>query len=413
MNKTSALLAMQFCSLLNDFTLKQMVLLMLVGSGGQPVGLDRDWQGIAIAVFAAPFLIFAGWAGRVSDHLPRQRVIAVTKMVEVVIMSVAMLVLMLTPTYRMIGLLAVLFAMAAQSTFLTPAKYAIIIDLVGHDRVARVNGLMQMTGYTAMIFGSVLGGFLVTSFAEQPVVIGGCLISVAIFGWVASVLIPKSHAASSAVLQPVANPWKRIMSDRLLGDTFLVLAFVWLIAGLYQPLINVVGKQQLGWSDLKTSLLLSMIAVGIACGCGVAGWIHSEVLRRRVMLSAAWGLVATQLVCGLTPSIQTYVPTGAIFAAMWVSGFLTGLIVLPLHVMIQARSSATDRGQNVAAQHWLTYAAVLVSGLVYLALGWIGEQLSLEPNEMFLLVAAGAVSGVVMLRPREDRWLVWRPWVGY
>ena len=408
MNRTFALLATQFLSLLNDFTLKQMVLLKLVSAGDSANGMGRDWQGIAIAVFAAPFLIFAAHAGRVSDHLPHHRVIVRAKIAEVLVMVAALFVLLLPPPYQMAGLLLVLFAMATQSTYLTPAKYSIILDLVGNDRISRVNGLMQFIGYSAMIAGAVLGGFLITRFRDQPLAMGGCLIGIAIAGWVTSRMIPKSSVSERAISQSSVKPWKRIFGDRLMGDTFLVFAFVWLIAGLYQPLINVIGKQQLAWSDLQTSLLLSMIAVGIACGCGVAGWIRSEAVRRRVLWSAAWGLVATQLACGLTPAVQTSVPTVIIFAAMWTTGFLTGLIVLPLHVMIQTRSSAAHRGRNIAAQHWLTYAAVLISGLAYQLLVWIGAMLELTPNGLFLLVAAGSVSGVLMLWPNEERWLARR-----
>ena len=410
MDKTFALLATQFLSLLNDFTLKQIVLLMLVGGGGEiggsEIGVGRDWQGIAIAVFAAPFLIFAGHAGRVSDRLPRYRVIVRSKVAEVLVMTAALAALLLPQHYQMAGMLIALFAMATQSTYLTPAKYSIILDLVGQDRMARVNGMMQLTSYSAMIVGAVLGGFLMTFFSDQPVAMGGCLIVIAIAGWITSRMIPKSGVAEHTMLQTAANPWKRIFADRLMGDTFITFTFVWLIAGLYQPLINLVGKQQLGWSDLKTSLLLSMIAVGIACGCGVAGWITTDAISRRIMWCAAWGLVATQLVCGLSTSIETNVSTAAFFAAMWTTGFLTGLIVLPLHVMIQTRSSAAERGRNVAAQHWLIYAAVLVSGVIYQALGWFSSMLDLTPNGMFLLIAIGSSCGVVMLWPSEDRWLV-------
>ena len=108
------LLATQFLSLCNDHAFKQMVLLMMLDRSVQIPMIGGDFQGVAIALFAAPFLLLAGPAGRTADSYPRRLVIVWSKYVEGAIMlllSIALYTFDSVPLWILLGLL---MAMAAQ-----------------------------------------------------------------------------------------------------------------------------------------------------------------------------------------------------------------------------------------------------------------------------------------------------------
>jgi hypothetical protein len=101
------LLATQFLSLCNDHAFKQMVLLMMLDRSVQIPMIGGDLQGVAIALFAAPFLLLAGPAGRTADSYPRRLVIVWSKYVEGAIMlllSIALYTFDSVPLWILLGL---------------------------------------------------------------------------------------------------------------------------------------------------------------------------------------------------------------------------------------------------------------------------------------------------------------------
>ena len=56
------------------------------------------------------------------------------------------------------GLLTVLCLMGFQSTFFGPAKYGILPELFRETDLPRANGIIIMTSFLAIIFGTVSAG---------------------------------------------------------------------------------------------------------------------------------------------------------------------------------------------------------------------------------------------------------------
>ena len=110
---TNGLLATQFWSLYNDHALKQIVLLSILQRSDEISILGGDLQGVAIAVFAAPFLLLAGPAGRAADRYPRRSVILWAKYIEIAIMVCVGIVFFQADTVSVWAMLGLLVAMAS------------------------------------------------------------------------------------------------------------------------------------------------------------------------------------------------------------------------------------------------------------------------------------------------------------
>src|SRR2546423_2228879 len=123
----------QFLEAANDNLFKMVVSLFAVqGDGG-------DWLWLAGMLFAAPYLLFSGYAGTLADTLPKRSVMIGCKVAEVAITVGA--VAALAHGSRTGALLLVLFLMASHSAFFSPSKYGSVLEIVRPEQLARATSI--------------------------------------------------------------------------------------------------------------------------------------------------------------------------------------------------------------------------------------------------------------------------------
>src|SRR5262249_39205888 len=136
-----AFLWTQFLGAFNDNVYK-----MIVSVGAVELVADRLLAGrylaLAGAVFVVPFLVFAGYAGQIADRFSKSLVLKITKAFEIVIMIAGMAAL---TAHSVNALLVVLFLLAVQANFFSPAKYGILPEMVDEAQISRANGLLELS----------------------------------------------------------------------------------------------------------------------------------------------------------------------------------------------------------------------------------------------------------------------------
>ena len=131
-SRFEAFLWTQFLGAFNDNVYKMIVSIMAVRVAGAATG--SRYLAIAGAVFVIPFLLFAGYAGQLADRYSKTRVLQVTKAFEPVAMVMGIVALM---SGRIDLLLVVLFLLATQANFFSPAKYGILPEMVTEADLSR------------------------------------------------------------------------------------------------------------------------------------------------------------------------------------------------------------------------------------------------------------------------------------
>ena len=107
---------------------------------------------------------------------------------------------------RLEWMLVVLFLIATQSAFFSPAKYGIVPEIVPERALSRANGLLEMSTFAAIVLGSAAGTALYALWDERLPTIGLALTAVAVVGAAVSVGIPRVSPARDAA--PLRwNPW--------------------------------------------------------------------------------------------------------------------------------------------------------------------------------------------------------------
>src|SRR5262249_54853849 len=146
-------------------------------------------------------------AGEIADLYSKRTVLIVTKSLEIAATTLALVAFVVG---RLALLDAVLFLIALQATFFSPAKYGILPEMLPERDLSRANGVVEMSTFVAIVVGVAAGGWMFDEFRDRLWLIGIAVIAVAVIGTVASLRIPHVPAASSG-RRVVLNPWREIV----------------------------------------------------------------------------------------------------------------------------------------------------------------------------------------------------------
>lgn len=371
-----AFVATQFLGAFNDNLYKQFVLLLFVAvpaAGGTSV----DLQSLALVLFSLPFILFSGLGGFLSDRHRKWSVILACKAAEVVIMTAALVVFMrysavgLSPLV-VAGLSILLFLMGTHSAFFGPSKYGALPEFFALRNLPAVNGVVLMTTFLAIIFGSVIPGLVLDRWRNQLGVAGAMCVAVAVLGVGTALLLRRLPARQPGLpfswdmLFVPRDIWRLLQTDRPLRRALAASTVFWLAAAIVQPSVNALGKLQLGEDNSRTSFLVMIISVGIAAGSVVAGVLGGTRFKSHVPTAGAWGMVATLLALAAPwgPKQHLLGYSGSL-AALLLLGLFTGLFAVPLNVFLQSRPPDGLKGRTIATQNLLNWVGIFVASGLY------------------------------------------------
>ena len=391
--------ATQFLGAFNDNLYKQLALLLFVAVPVGPEGKKTDLQVVALLAFSLPFILFSGFAGYLSDRWSKSRIIVGCKLAEVLIMllGVGGFLLLAERGLSAVTVAAisfVLFLMGSHSAMFGPSKYGVLPSLFAARELPRVNGVVIMTTFLAIIFGSSLAGLLMDSWGDRLWLTGVTGMAIAGLG-VATALcvrrlkpaLPELKFNVDALFIP-REIRDVLRADRSLGAALLVSTIFWLSAAIVQPAVNALGKLQLAVDNTRTSLLVAVISAGIAGGSVIAGLMSRSQVDRRVQNLGAIGMTVTLLVLAIPFGPQRHLLgyNGSVVALIALGGF-TGMFAVPLQVFIQSRPPEALKGRTIATQNLLNWIGIFLSTPIYGVGNYLLTVVGMPPNGMFALTA--------------------------
>lgn len=391
----------------NDNFFRQAILLLALGAG-----LERA-QGYATVIFAAPFILFAAYAGWLADEHSKRTVTIASKALELAAMICGAIGIW---QGSMIWMLVMLGTMATQATIFSPALNGSIPELYPASYVLKANAILKVAVTASILLGIALAGIVLDLDGKAAAVCGvpagrfgmGCgVIAVALLGLVTSLGVPRRPAAAPGKPFPWSGPWRTLKDlyglrkDFLLALVVLLNLYVWFLGTLLTLVVNALGKTEHHWKDGKTSLMLVAEMGGIAIGGLVSSSIARGARWHRALAPAG---VVMSLVLLLVPFAPGSGPGGpfiaymALFAAVGVAG---GIIMIPCEAFIQVRPRLEEKGTIIAASNCAAFIGILLAGpAANLLLG----AMKLAPSRTFF--ATGALSLVVSLA--AGALLIWR-----
>ena len=348
-----AVMVSQFISALADNALL-FVAIAVLRSRQAP-----EWQlPLLQEAFVIAFILLAPFVGPFADAIPKGRAMLFAncmKMIGSIFMYFGLHPLL---AYNLVGIGAAAYS---------PAKYGILRELVGPEKLVKANSLMEGSTIVAILLGAVLGGFLADwSVLGAQVVIIACYLLAALF----NLLIPRL---------PPAYPLVRLSLVALVKDfrvaVFTLLRnrdarFSLLGTGVFWGAGSTLRFLLVAWvpvvliiTDNTTPAALSgVVAIGIAFGAIAAA--------RLVTLDSINRVLPAGIAIGLLIIVFTHVTSMPMAIAMlMLIGACGGFYVVPLNALLQERGHETvGVGHAIAVQNFFENLSMLLMVGFYVSL---------------------------------------------
>ena len=396
------LLAAQFASALADNALLIVTIALL-----QQAGMPAWWAPMLKVGFIASYVVLAPFVGPLADAFPKARLMAWMNAVK--LLGVLALLLGLNP---LAAFVIVGFGAAAYA----PAKYGLATELVGAAHLVRANGWIEVTAVCAVLFGTGLGGLLVSPGWIHAMAVSGptlaagpiapsmfVVLGLYVLAGVLNLGVHDSgvrHPVGSihpvALLREFGAANRLLWNDRDGGLSLAVTTIFWGVGATLQFAVLRWASEKMHLELDRAALVQAAVALGVIAGAVVAG-VFVPLARAKRMLHAGvlFGVLMTVVTftTSLLPAVALLMTVGAV----------GGVMVVPLNALLQNRGHALlSAGRSIAVQGANENASVLVFLAVYSGL------IALDVPLLVLMAGLGigvalALAALIRKEDRRDR----------
>lgn len=405
----------------NDNLLKNLLVLAATYQALRYSRLDLRLIGaLAGALFLLPFLVFSGPAGQLADRCDKARLIRIVKAAELGIMALAACGFL---AHSLALVLVSLFLMGAHSTFLAPARYGLLPQILRPRELLGGNALIETGIFAAVLLATVAAAVFAGRTDAQGAALALC--ALAFVGWLASLAIP-----AAAALQPHLkvdwNPWRSAFDNlraararRTVWLALLGLSWFWFYGMLVLTQLPVYARFVLNADTQVYTLLLVVFAAAVGTGSLLCAPLSGRKVEIGLVPFGSIGLTLfTADLAWASPGLPAAHTAGVhafllephalrILIDLAGIGISGGLYVVPLHALVQQRTARALLGRVIAVSSILNALFTLVAGAFGAAVLALGARVPLLLLLAALLNAAVAVYVYSLLPEFLLRLLSW------
>ncbi len=280
------------------------------------------------------------------------------------------------------------FALAAQSAFFFPAKYGLIKEIFGKERLPEGNGIIQATTIVAILSSSLLFSILFekmidgneTSIGDYLEHLWPITIILVLLAWLQVRLtkdVPIIEKGDST-LRLMKEKYLRLgylkenlhlaFSNRVIAESIVGLG---LFYGISQVLLAIFGVHLEEVSHEHNTIIaqgiMAMAGLGIAIGALLTAKFSKEYIETGLIPIGILGIVTAIFLITNTSS------TLLLGAEFLLFGIFGGFILVILNSLIQYRAHAHELGRVMAASNWVQniFMALFLLLTVFAALNHI------------------------------------------
>ena len=395
----------QLLGAFNDNLFKNAMILYVVYSVYNSEAEEAKFSAIASALFVIPFVTLSALAGQLADMRDKARIIRIVKLCEIPIMLVGGAGLVLAwqgiavQTVAIPLMLAALFAMGVHSTFFGPIKYAILPQHLRKEEVLAGTGIVEAGTYIAILFGTILAGWIEVEWAALGVVV------TAVVGYVTGRQVPPAQplaAPEPLDFNPLRSSIRLVrhtLHDRRVFLAIMAISFFWTIGSVLFIQFPPLAKNVLFASKQVASLFLVIFSIGVAIGSMsinalLKGTVSARYAPASVLVMAVF-VVLFHLVCRVwDPGMDGELLDVADFVALPLAvpllltllgiAIAGGMFVVPLYAFLTTFVDTSETARTIAANNIVNSGAMVIGSLCAVGL----SALAIPVVEQLLLVAA-------------------------
>lgn len=376
-----------------------------------------DWMAPMMKwFFAASYVLLAAFVGAFSDSFPKGWVMFLTNAIKVsgcLLMFFYALfgldqsaqVILVCVAYGLVGIGAAAYS---------PAKYGIVTEMLPPLDLVKGNGWIEGLTVLSIIFGTVLGGLLVSPLVSNwllshPIINelvqtpaeAAILVITVVYALAAAcnLLIPATHIKypkqqknPAKLIKAFAGYVKILWKDKIGQISLAVTTLFWGAGATLQLIVIEWGRNQLGYRLDQASVLMGVTALGTVAG---------SIFASRVPLRSALGVLPLGIVMGFTVLLMPFIDASwsinimgtsipwAAYVLLVVIGLTSGYFVVPMNALLQHRGHVLlSAGHSIAVQNFNEQLNILLMVAIYTLMLWLNLSIGIIIAIFGILVAA-------------------------
>ncbi len=391
----------QFLGAFNDNVYKNALVILITYVVAEKAGLSPQIMVTAAAgIFILPFFLFSATAGQLADKYEKAFLIRIIKLVEILLMIGATIGFYMESVWF---LMTILFLMGTQSTFFGPIKYGILPEKIEEDELIGGNGLIEAGTFISILIGTLVGGLLILT-ENGILLISGMVILIAVLGWVSSFYIPKGQPASPKLKVDynfLRKTWEIVSHAKQNREIFLSIlgiSWFWLVGATFLAQFPTYSKDIIGGNEQLVTLFLSVFTIGV----GIGSLLCNQLLKGEIEATfVPLGIIGvTVFTVDLYFASQhmftsaggeligagafiSHISSWRILGDLFMISVSSGVYIVPLYAIIQARSEPGYRSRIIASNNVLNALFMVVSAIGTV----IMLTMSFNVNQVFLTIA--------------------------
>ncbi len=415
--------ATQFLGALNDNIFRNGLVILVTFQGVLVAGMNHsELANVAGALFILPFFLFSATAGQFADKYEKSMLMRRIKLLEITLMIIAAIAF---TSGSYVGLLFVLFLMGCQSTLFGPVKYAYLPQQLETHELIGGNALVEAGTYIAIILGLIVGGATVAVNPDSQTMIGGCLVAVAIIGYLASRRIPQTRAVDPGLTinwNAWSETWRIVGFAREKRDVFLSIlgiSWFWFFGSAMTLQLPAYTLVILNGNESITTALLVSFAIGVGLGSLLCERMSGHRIELGLVPFGSIGLTLFAIDLYFAQPVAAVMPVTNIgefiarpgslrvLADVLLLGAFGGFYSVPLYALIQQRSERSHLSRIIAANNIINALFMVVASLLSIAVLGMGFSIPELFIVLALLNAVVAIYIYTLLPEFLMRFLAW------
>ena len=342
------------------------------------------------ASFLVAFVVLAPWAGPLADRRPKPHVLLIGNVLKA--SGAALMFAGVEPVvaYALVGTGAAVYG---------PAKYGILPELVGSERLVRANGWIEGSTILAIVLGTVVGSRIADRSASIALAMVIACYAASAAAALALPRLPAAQADAAAGIRTFVGRFRTLFETATWRFSMLGNSLFWASAAVLRLLL-------VAWAPVvlltKTATdvadLTLFLALGIVAGALLVPRLIPIGRLRRARL-AAYAMGVAILVFSL---VTTAWPARAVLVAIGICG---GMFLVPINAALQNIGHKTiGSGRAVALQSFFENTAMLTGVAIYTAAVGYGARpvASIVVVGVLVLIATTVVSWHLPPDPAAD-----------
>lgn len=354
---------------MNDNFLKTLASFIVIG-WIQDASLRPVFMGVTAGALVLPFILCSPLADRLTVVFSKQRILQLAKWAEIPIVGLGIAGFAFHSAALVV---ASILLMGLQSSLYSPAKYALIRDIGGEDRISTGMGGMEGVSFLGVLAGTIAASMLADAEVRQPVIHWSwfVLLGLAVAGLLGSCWVKVQEEKSRAIhainpIRYVRRAYRMAKGYPGLNAVILTLSVFWWAAAMLQMGLLVYGKEVMGLDSTHTGMMLCAAAVGIVVGQVLAGFVDRRHFLLGMTLFTGW-LAAVLL------AVLFFVPMGpmAFGIVLALLAFDLGFFKLPFDAEIQKVVKGPKLNTMLAYFNQVSFFFMLLASGCYALVSWL------------------------------------------